>query len=308
MRDSGNSVAGDTSAVVPLVIGASGVVGRAVLQRGGRQALGTYHVRPFSGGVRFNAEEDRLHDLLTAIDRPFTHAILLFGIVRIEECAADPSRTSEINVAAMRRAIDDDVARGIVPVFISSDYVFDGSRGHWRESDMPNPNTAYGRQKAEAEDYLRTRNGRWLIIRLSKIVDAAPGNHNPLGEWVGQIKAGARIRCATDQVFSPMHVDDAAALTLRLAAAGETGIWHVAGKAFSRLRLLETLVAAVRAAAPQTAPMIEPCRLHDLPFRERRPLDTSLATEKLRARFAFDEIAMEDLCRELAIAHFAGGP
>jgi dTDP-4-dehydrorhamnose reductase len=290
--------------LVPLVVGASGVVGRRVLELGGPQAVGTYHSRPFAGGVRFDAERDRLANLLAAAAGRFSHAILLFGVTRTDQCAADYQGTRRVNVDAMRAAIDDVVARGMTPVFVSSDYVFDGTRGDWRETDPASPNTAYGRQKADVEDYLHAQHGPWLIIRLSKIVDASVGGPNPLGEWVGQIKAGARIRCATDQVFSPMHVDDAALLSLRLAMAGETGIWHVAGRPYSRLALLELLLREIRAVAPLTAPDIEACRLHDLPFREKRPLNTSLATDKLRARFAFDETAMETTCRRLADANF----
>jgi dTDP-4-dehydrorhamnose reductase len=295
------------SAFAPLVVGASGIVGRRILKLGGRHALGTYHSRPYPGGIRFDAERDRLRDLLANTNRHFTHAILLFGIVHVEQCATDHYGTRQINVDAMRAAIDDVVACGMVPVFVSSDYVFDGSHGDWRETDPPNPNTAYGRQKAEAEDCLRTQNYPWLIVRLSKIVDGLLNNQNPLGEWVGQIKAGAPIRCATDQIFSPMHVDDAASLILGLAAAGESGIWHVAGTAFSRFELIEALVQAIRAVDPNIAPAISTCSLYDLPFLEKRPLNTSLATEKLRARFAFEQISMETICQELAATYFRTG-
>lgn len=293
--------------IAPLVVGASGTVGRRLLGLAGPRALGTFQSRPFPGGLRFDAERDRLRDLLAAADRRFTHAILLFGIVRTDQCAADYDATWRVNVAAMRRAIDDAVAQGVVPVFVSSDYVFDGSRGNWRETDPACPNTAYGRQKAEAEAYLQDVAGPWLIVRLSKIVTGTVGPQDPLGEWVGQIREGKRIRCATDQVFCPMHIDDAAALILRLCAAGETGIWHVAGRPYSRIALLKMLMHRIHQVAPAVQAEIETCSLHDFPFREKRPLDTSMSTEKLRARFAFDEIDMDTVCRRLAAECFAAG-
>jgi dTDP-4-dehydrorhamnose reductase len=141
---------------------------------------------------------------------------------------------------------------------------------------------------------------------LSKIVDFSLGRHNPLGEWANQIMTGSPIRCASDQVFSPLHVEDTAAAIIRLAAERETGIWHVAGQPFTRLALLETLATAIRTVDPTLLPRIEPCRLHDLPFRERRPLDTSLSTEKVRRRIPFDPLSMSTICGEIATRYFGG--
>jgi len=60
MTQTAGGLTGDTGGFAPLVIGASGIVGRRVLQLGGRHAVGTYHARAFPAGLRFNAQRDRL--------------------------------------------------------------------------------------------------------------------------------------------------------------------------------------------------------------------------------------------------------
>jgi dTDP-4-dehydrorhamnose reductase len=293
-----------TEIFAPLIVGGSGFIGRQLLALGGPRALGTYRGHAFPGAVPFDAVHDRLEHVLDRAGSRFSHAILLFGISAGDACAADEAGTRKINVDAMIQAIEDCQARGVTPVHISTDYVFDGSRGSWRETDRPAPITAYGRQKHEVECHLLAQTTPFLIIRLSKVVDFSLGRHNPLGEWATQIMNGSPIRCAYDQAFSPLHVEDTAAAILRLAAERETGIWHVAGQPFTRLALLETLATAIRAVDSTLPLRIEPCLLHDLPFRERRPLDTSLSTEKLSRRIPFDPLSMSTVCREIATRYF----
>ena len=55
----------------------------------------------------------------------------------------------EVNVEGSAAVAE--AARGLRLVHLSSDIVFDGTRGRYREEDAPAPVNAYGRSKAEAE-------------------------------------------------------------------------------------------------------------------------------------------------------------
>jgi dTDP-4-dehydrorhamnose reductase len=267
--------------------------------------MGTYFRHAVPGSVPFDAVRADIRDLLARRFGRFTHAFVLHAAGGVEACARDPVGTAELNVESVWRVLQALLDSGIVPVYVSSDYVFDGTRGGWREADRPAPATRYGVQKLEVEGRLSADRRPWLIVRLSRIVGTESGTHSVLGPWVEEIQRGMTLRCATDQVFSPVAVDDAAGALIRLAGSGATGLYHLGGpQPFSRIGLLRLLAASIQAVAPRVRVDIVPCSLHDLHFLEPRPLDTSVAIDKLQAAIDWKFAAMASLCAELAERHF----
>jgi len=290
-----------------LVIGGSGYVGRALLsQLGPARGIGTWHSRPAADLARFDAIHDRLGALLETLPKDITHVFVPFGMINPEHCARDPAGTRRINVDSVIGLLQDTFEAGRVPIFVSTDYVFDGSKGLRTEDEPQAPTTEYGRQKAAVERWLETRSEPWLIARLSKVVSGDTTTHSVLGQWVDDIRAGRAMRSATDQIFSPAFVDDIAGALIRLAETGARGIYHVAGpEPISRYDLNRLLVDAINAVDPAVKAAVAPCSLRDIPFLERRPLNTSLSVEKLQAAIACPFVPMADLCRAIARAEFA---
>jgi dTDP-4-dehydrorhamnose reductase len=288
-----------------LVIGASGFFGRRALAELGERGVGTFHTRPFVGGVRFDALTMRIGEVLDCVDQPFSHAVIPYGAIDMEGCARDPAGTSAVNVVAMIRVIQDLFKRGITPVFCSTDYIFDGSRALWRESDPAFPKMAYGAQKLAVEAWLGTRTEPWLVVRFSKVVSGGRDEAGQLGQWVNDIIAGKALRCADDQFYSPSFVEDLAGAVIRLTETGATGIYHVAGpERYSRLGLLHLLVGKIEAIRPEIMLTIKAVRLADMPFLEKRPLDTSLSIARLQDRISWRFTPMETLCERIARENF----
>jgi dTDP-4-dehydrorhamnose reductase len=289
-----------------LIVGASGFVGRRMREMlGPERSVPTFHSRPIPGGVRFDARSERLADVLRALPRRVSHVFVLYGAIDMEGCARDPVGTARVNVDSVVAMIDDIASFGAIPVYASTDYIFDGTRGGWRENDIAIPVMEYGRQKLAIEQHLRCLDLPWLATRFSKAVSGEKGTHSLLGQWVEDIQAGREMRCAADQVFSPAFVEDVAGVMVKLAAGGHTGLFNLAGpRAYSRLELLRLLVSRIQALRPGVTPRITPISLHDMPFLEKRPLDTSLDTTKLQRAIAHDFVEMTDLCDAIAREHF----
>jgi dTDP-4-dehydrorhamnose reductase len=287
-----------------LVVGGSGFLGQRLLGVLGRRGVGTYVGKPFAGGISFDATRTRLADVEARLPADLSHVFILYGAVNPDWCARDPQATRQINVDSIVRLSEDCFARGLTPVFMSTDYVYD-SQPHERSEDEPrSPTTEYGRQKSEVEAWLEKVDGPWLICRSSKIVSGDVGTHSVLGQWVEDIRAGRTIRCATDQIFTPGHVDDIATAMVELADAHRSGIYHVAGlESMSRYDLASLLVENVRRRTG-IAIAFESCKLSDIPFLEKRPLNTSIATAKLRGAISRRFMTMADLARDVAAFHF----
>ncbi len=234
-----------------LVLGGSGYVGRKLLEiLGEGRGIGTGHAHAKPGLVAFNAVQQRLSDLLEVLPGTFTHVFVCYGLVNPDQCARDPSGTAIINVESMIRVLSDAQSAGLIPIFLSTDYVYDGTRGLRREDEPQSPTTEYGRQKAAVEQWLQERPKQWMIARLSKVVGSETTIHSVLGQWVNDIRAGKPLRSATDQIFSPARVDDIARALIELAERDERGIVHVAGSPLSRYDLNRLLVEAIKDIDP----------------------------------------------------------
>src|SRR4051794_33247082 len=111
-----------------VVTGASGFLGRTILSRlGPDRAVGTYHRSPSAGLVHFDAVQHRFADLKDLLPRLPTHVFLTHGAVNPELCARDPVGTAKVNVESIIRLLSEIIAEGVTPIFLSTDYVFDGS-------------------------------------------------------------------------------------------------------------------------------------------------------------------------------------
>ncbi len=160
-------------------------------------------------------------------------------------------------------------ARGVRLVHLSSDVVFDGTRGRYREDDAPAPVNSYGRSKAEAERRVAQLHSDATIVRTSLIYGGAePGPQERL--------AAEGMRFFVDEVRSPVHVGDLADALLEVVSMPLAGTLHLGGADdLSRFEFAVLLGAdAARIEEAHTTP-------------ERAPdvsLDSSRAASLLRTR------------------------
>lgn len=292
-----------------LVIGASGFVGRQLLAQLGARGVGAYRSRPLPQGLAFDATRDTLSDLLRRAKGDFSHVFVPFGAIDMEGCARNPEATAAINVTAVQAVLAEALALGLTPIYVSTDYVFDGERGLWRENDEARPRMAYGAQKLAVESWLKEQAGPWLICRLSKVLSERDEPANMLAEWAGAIRDGRRLTLAHDQFFSPAGVNDLAGAMIALADAGCTGLFHVAGpERISRLELFKRLATTLEKRMDMNVAEAASSSLHDFPFLERRPLDTSLDTARLITSISPKFQSIDDLCAAVAVQVFGASP
>jgi dTDP-4-dehydrorhamnose reductase len=113
-------------------------------------------------------------------------------------------------------------ARGVRMVHLSSDLVFDGARGRYREEDARSPVNSYGRSKAEAEQVCLAAHPQASVVRTSLIYGGAePGPQETLA------RTGRRF--FVDERRSPVHVGDLADALLELVRLEHRGPLHLGG-------------------------------------------------------------------------------
>ncbi|CAM2007633.1 SDR family oxidoreductase [Acanthopleuribacter pedis] len=265
-----------------VIIGAKGFIGSALWQ--------AYHQRsPLHRGTTRTGDGDALlaYDLvqtppdhLDQLGDTVREAVLMAAISRVNVCENDPEGSHRVNVTGIERCVRWLWQRGIRPIFISTDYVFDGRKGNYREDDPTHPITAYGRQKRAAEEaVLAITGGAATVLRLSKIYAAVAGDGSLLDEMVATLARGQSIRAAVDQIFCPLYIGDLISVIQTLQTSGVTGIVHVCGdQPISRHQLAQQVTARFGADPG----LVEPISLDDLQAGPVRPKNTSMCNTFLR--------------------------
>jgi len=267
-----------------LLLGGAGFLGQA-LRRSMRDlvAATTHHGsgQHDQQSLPFDAGITPVNSLIAGLPTKPAVAILLFAKSRIDECAQHPSDTALLNVTRTIHVIDELRDLGIMPVFVSSDAVFDGAKAWNREEDPVRPILTYGRQKLEVERRLTALPPPWLVLRLPKLVAEDCDARCMLTGWVRALEMDREILCATDQYFTPAAVADVARAIEILIAKGAQGLFHLGGaQRLSRRDLLSLVAEEYGRHRPARARIVD-CLLKDLKFVEARPHDTSLCSDRV---------------------------
>jgi dTDP-4-dehydrorhamnose reductase len=144
------------------------------------------------------------------------------GAEEAEEAALAINGAGAGTVAAAAAAVEAST------VYISSDYVFDGSKGApYVESDQPAPLSAYGRTKLAGEEATAAANPRHFVVRSSWLFGI--GGSNFVETMLRLAADHGEVLVVRDQVGSPTYTWHLAYGVVRLIEGVEYGIHHMAG-------------------------------------------------------------------------------
>ncbi len=223
-----------------LVTGANGMVGQSLIRlllQQGYTVIGTGR-----GERRSMVQDPNLHYYAADITHPFdlqlvlqkelpevvVHAAAMAGV---DDCERLRNEAHAINVEATARLLLDAETYSKYFVFLSTDFVFDGQQGMYREDADPNPISWYGQTKLEAEAVVQTAEIPWAIVRTCLVYGKKPeGGRDNLYGWVlNSLRAGKAIQVVDDQWRTPTWVEDLSTGIALLIGRRATGIWHLSG-------------------------------------------------------------------------------
>lgn len=152
---------------------------------------------------------------------------IVIHAARIEPFDNDPIKAEEItsDLVKVINSVD------IKLIYISSDAVFDGKKGNYKEDDIPNPVTDYGKAKLAAENVIKTNCKDFIIIRTANIYGKSNGIWDKRNvALLNEIKIGKEIKRFSDVYRSFTLVDDLAKTCWRLVRSNFKGVINVSGK------------------------------------------------------------------------------
>ena len=200
----------------------------------------------------------------------------------IDGVRLDPDRGWAVNVLATERIAAFCTAHGRKLVYTSTDLVFDGTRGGYREDDATRPLSAYGRSKLSAEPAVLASPGG-VVARMSLMYGPGlGGNPTYFDRIVTGLVRGEPQTFFSDEFRSPLDLDTAAEVLTRLVTSAFSGLVHVGGpERLSRYEMARRLAVGL-GLDPE---LVRANRQSDVTFPEPRAADVSLDTSRLAGLF-----------------------
>jgi dTDP-4-dehydrorhamnose reductase len=214
----------------------------------------------------------------------------------VDKAESDPDLVMAVNGTAAGIFAEESKRLGAVLVHYSTDYVFDGDKATpYFESDVPNPQSVYGRTKFAGEQAIHASGCNYLILRTSWVYGIHGANF--VKTILRLAKERDELRIVADQFGAPTWARDLAQATAvalgcwknndwdrnlsglyHLTAAGRTN-WHqFAEEIVGQARKYDSTLA--------TKPLsIQAIATHEYPVPAKRPANSVLANDKIRDTF-----------------------
>ena len=151
------------------------------------------------------------------------------GSKNLKQCESDLEYSKKINYYPIKDLIEIYEAYNLTShlIFLSTDYVYDGGKGAYLDTDTPNPNTNYGLTNLLAENEIIKSNIDCSIIRTSAVM----GKGGTFFDWiVGELSLNKSIDLLDNIYFSPTPIELLLENIIGFIKYRKTGIFNVCGK------------------------------------------------------------------------------
>lgn len=194
----------------------------------------------------------------------------------VDGCEDERYRASVVNVLGTTNVAQAAREAGCLLVYISTDYVFDGSKGSpYTETDELNPINRYGLTKAQGEMCVRDHAPRHLVVRTSWLF--GPNGKNFVDTIIEKASKNGSVRVVDDQRGCPTYTYHLAKGLMDVIEKGLEGIVHLTNSGDATW--FDLARCAIETAGIDAE--ITPVKTSEFPTKAGRPAYTVLASDVL---------------------------
>ncbi|RNL51188.1 SDR family oxidoreductase [Pedobacter jejuensis] len=167
------------------------------------------------------------------------------AMTNVDIAEANKSHCHQLNVDAVQTLVSLCEQKNIQLIHLSTDFVFDGADGPYKEEDAVNPLSYYGESKVLAEELLKNCQANWVILRTILVYGITNDmSRSNIVLWAkGALEKGLPINVVNDQWRMPTLAEDLAEACLLAVEKSAQGIYHVSGKDYMSIADLVRKVA-----------------------------------------------------------------
>ena len=221
------------------------------------------------------------------------------AMTQVDECEENQKLCSQINVDATQNLIKVAKEVGAYFLYLSTDFVFDGETGPYKESDMAMPISHYGKTKLASEDLLHRSGLSYAIVRTVLVYGVAhdPSRSN-LVLWVkNSLEEGKAIKVVNDQWRTPTLAEDLARGCLLVVKEKHEGIFHISGEG-----MMSPYDMALKVADhfDLDKSLITPVDASTFSQAGKRPPKTGFVIEKAKKQLGYKPMSFDEGLKEVA--------
>ena len=289
-----------------LLTGASGFLGYHVLRAAENdwEIYGITHSKNFNfkNAIPISCDIRNYIELGNFIDDIEPDAIIhTAAIADANFCEQNKELSHEVNVEATKNLAGIGADYNIPFAFTSTDLVFDGAQGTYKEDAQKNPLSIYGEQKSFAEEEVLRIYPNATVFRLPLMfgeLEASPSNY--LQKFIAQIKNGEKASLFHDEYRSVCGAKSIAEGILKLI--NQKGIIHLAGK--EKLSRYQFGLKAAKAFQLNES-LLQSCSQKDVKMAAQRPPDVSLDISKA-VSLGFASLSVDEELKLIADKKYFG--
>lgn len=277
------------------VLGGSGLIGNALIKKASfsHEVLATYNNRnsiiPNVSMIKFCFPKDFENLKKTFVAEQPDIVINLIGVSDLDYCENNKEKAYKLNVVFTEKISK--ICNKINSKFvqISSDYVFDGKIGNYKENDKTNPINYYGytKQMSEMKTLEYSNN---IVIRTSLVYDLKLKT-NFLKFVFEKLSNEEEIVVFDDISTTPMLIDELIEPILRIATSNKSGIFHISGdRCISRFEFAKIIAKKLGLREE----LIIPDSMKSIKKKISRPKNSCLNNNKIKETFGMTFLTLEE--------------
>jgi len=156
------------------------------------------------------------------------------ALTQVDQCETEREACWTANVTSVENLVAACIKYSTHLVHVSTDFIFDGTRGPLDENEKPNPVNYYGESKLAAEEVVKKSKAGWSILRTVLVFGITRDmSRSNIVLWVkNSLEQGKNIQVVNDQWRTPTLAEDLAQGCYLAAKKKATGIYNISGKDF----------------------------------------------------------------------------
>ncbi len=266
------------------------------------QAETTWKLTLFSSGTKQVKHDDRLSFYPIIYDDSKKNKEIFLKILpdiiintaaltNVDFCEENREQTWQINVRWVEFLLHICKITDAQLIHFSTDYVFDGNKGPYMETDAPNPVNYYGKSKLAGENICKVSNINCSIIRTNVVYGFSSYRHSDFVQWVlAKLRENKSFQVVTDQYSNPTLADDLGLAVYKIIQKHRQGIYHIGGGEWLNRYEFARKIAMTYNYDPEC---ISACTTADIRQKARRPMRGGLITLKAETDLGIKPAAPE---------------
>jgi len=270
------------------VTGSNGLLGQKIiyglLAQGGINIIatsrGANRMREKEGYIYEDLDITEEHQMAEVFGKYKPSAVInSAAYTNVDACESNREACRKLNLDAVATLVELCRKYETHLVHLSTDFVFDGSDGPYKEDDTPNPQSYYAETKYEAEKIIQASGISWAILRTIIIYGVVDDNsRSNVVLWTKRsLENKQTIRAINDQYRAPTLAEDLAGACIHAALKNAQGIFHVSGR---ELMCILDIVYLVADFFQLDKSYIQPVSSAELNQPARRPPVTGFIIDK----------------------------